>query len=250
MVGPVNVYNIFYGNFQKQNGTKTMDLINHFTANIGNTSWYNMLTNFYQIDKGVKTFVSRSSMKLRGVFQDTRTNVLTEMGIAELLVAKFNYESLPADPNAIYTVIFRGDIPMMNGGRSWLYDWCAYHGVFRLNNGYVIKFIVVGDSALSQGGYLCQPIPNKASPNNNIGADNMVSVLAHSIAGTITNSMKFVGNQPTRLGAWHFDPSGMEIGDNCKFHFGAYSGNYNLIVNQKRFFVQSLWLPGRGCSMK
>ena len=77
----------------------------------------------------------------------------------------------------------------------------------------------------------------------------MVSVLAHSIAGTITNSMKFVGNQPTARGAWHFDPSGLEIGDNCKVNFGAYSGNYNLIVNKKKFFVQSLWLPGRGCSM-
>ena len=249
MVGPVNAYNIFYGDFRMKNGTKTMDLINHFTANIGNTSWYNMLTNFYHVIKGVKTFVSRSSMKLKKVIQDARTDVLTEEGIADLLVAKFNYEGLPADPNGIYTIIFRGNIAMMNGGLRWLYDWCAYHGVFRLNNGYIIKFIVVGDSALSPDGYLCQPIPNKASPNNNIGADNMVSVLAHSIAGTITNSMKFVGNQPTARGAWHFDPSGLEIGDNCKVNFGAYSGNYNLIVNKKKFFVQSLWLPGRGCSM-
>ena len=161
MVGPVNAYNIFYGDFRMQNGTKTMDLINHFTADISNTSWYNMLTNFYHVIKGVKTFVSRSSMKLKKVIQDARTDVLTEEGIADLLVAKFNYEGLPADPNGIYTIIFRGNIAMMNGGLSWLYDWCAYHGVFRLNNGYIIKFIVVGDSALSPDGYLCQPIPNK-----------------------------------------------------------------------------------------
>ena len=161
MVGPVNVYNIFYGNFQKQNGTKTMDLINHFTANIGNTSWYNMLTNFYHVIKGVKTFVSRSSMKLKKVIQDARTDVLTEEGIADLLVAKFNYEGLPADPNGIYTIIFRGNIAMMNGGLSWLYYWCAHHGVFRLNNGYIIKFIVVGDSALSPDARLSLPTDPK-----------------------------------------------------------------------------------------
>ena len=116
----------------------------------------------------------------------------------------------------------------------------------------MIKFIVVGDSSFSPDGNLCQPIPKTTPPNGNIGADNMVAVLGHQIAGTITNSMNFANGQLTQLGAWHFDTStnGVEIGDPCQLNFGSFSGNYNLIVGQKVFFVPSLWLPGRGCSMK
>ena len=50
----------------------------------------------------------------------------------------FNSNLLPIDTSAVYNIIVHGSI----GFEGWLTQWCAYHSLFQLTDGRLIKFMV------------------------------------------------------------------------------------------------------------
>jgi len=241
MTGTVNAYNIYYGDIN--NSTKA--LMNYFTANLGSSSWYNTLTSYYQIVDGVKTFVSKSLVYKKSVDVVATKTTISVNDIINIILTLFNAGKLPVDSNGVYTLFFRGDITATwttNTLLYWLVDFCGYHGAFRITNGPIIKFMVIGDPSYASNGYQCEEIISTdpgGTANNNLGADSMVSVYAHEIAETITN-YNF---------AWYFNSNGNENGDACFWDFGAYTGNSNMVAGTKRFLVQQMWVPTKGCLM-
>ena len=68
-VGTVNLYNIYVGDFSSQISTNmTMDIVDALAANIGGSTWYEMMTTYYQKNAdGNLTYASNSvAFKQRG----------------------------------------------------------------------------------------------------------------------------------------------------------------------------------------
>ena len=243
MTGKVNAYNIYYGDIS----SATKNLVNYFVANLGNSSWYSAVTPYYQIVNGVKTMVSKSLVLKNSVDVAATKTILRVNDVAMIIINLFNAGKLPADINGVYSFFFRGDITATfdfpSSSLYWLQDFCGYHGAFYLgNNGETIKFMVIGDpSYAGVSGQTCEAITDPSgTANNNLGADSMVSIYAHVIANTITD---YNGNQ------WYFDSNGLESADACDWKFGDYAGNSNVVVGNKRFLVQQMWVPTKGCVM-
>eukprot|EP00597_Dinobryon_sp_UTEXLB2267_P004803 CAMPEP_0170078632 /NCGR_PEP_ID=MMETSP0019_2-20121128/15190_1 /TAXON_ID=98059 /ORGANISM="Dinobryon sp., Strain UTEXLB2267" /LENGTH=230 /DNA_ID=CAMNT_0010291637 /DNA_START=727 /DNA_END=1419 /DNA_ORIENTATION=+ len=225
----------------------TKNLVNYFADHLGGSPWYRILSSYYQIVSGVKTFVSDSFVFKKSVNVAATTSILSTMDVINTILALFNSGTFAVDTNAIYTLFFRGDIaatfdPTKIDSLSWLSHWCGYHGAFYLklnsNTQVIIKFIVVGDPSFAgQSGRDCEEYVDKPTSNKNMGGDSMVNVYAHELAGTVTNY----------LNAWFFDSNFDENGDECFWNFGNYSGNSNIKVGSKDFLVQKMWLPGKGC---
>ena len=70
----------------------------------------------------------------------------------------------------------------------------------------------------------------------------MATMYAHELAEVVTDYM----------GAWYFDDSVdlMENGDACVWEFGTLNnGNSNVVIGEKNFLIQKMWVPEYGCKL-
>eukprot|EP01035_Chromulina_nebulosa_P028855 gene28855-38154_t len=144
ITGTVNLYNIYYGNFVLPNYLQqTRRLIDYFSSNVGNSSWYKTLSKYYQVNNvdGSKTYASTSVVlkKSINVFPGAKRITITDSDIVNTILSQFNSASkpLPVDTNGIYVVIFRGDFNY----DGWLRSWCGFHSSFALSDGRMINFV-------------------------------------------------------------------------------------------------------------
>jgi hypothetical protein len=230
--------------------------VNNLASNLGNTSWYNILTkHYYQFQNGVKTYISKSLVFNRHVvWQQASVTAVTDRHFMQVIIDKFNTGELPLDGNGIYTIFFRGIIAnkptlTIDGVRtSWLTDWCGYHGAFRLNGiNTVIKFAVVGDPTSSSDLSLqpkCSVTITESSPTNNIGGDSMANLFARQIANVVTNPTSATWYFMSGQGATNF-----EVGTICNSMFRTFYGNANVVVGRMAYRLQHLWIPRVGCAL-
>ena len=250
MTGTVNLYNVYYGDFSSTPSTR--ELVDYFSAHIGNTSWAAMFpSSFYQYQNGIYS-PAATNISFRGsaVYEPTAKGItITTDDVAQAAVEQINngnFNNGIPDPNGIYVVIFRGDfqIPYWNNNNSVL-DFCGRHYPYEVRvNGIDTKFnlIVVGDPFIendklnNECNYYFGPNP---TANGNYGADNLLVSYAQHMADTITNY---------NLDAWFRfeDINPLETGDMCDFGTTA---NSNLQVGNKRFLIPQLYIPRIGCSM-
>ena len=78
------------------------------------------------------------------------------------------------------------------------------------------------------------------SPNGDMGADAMASVIVHEIEEAATDP---------QLNAW-YDSRGYENADKCAWNFGTTSTasgyKYNLTMNGRRYYIQQNWVNASG----
>ena len=85
-----------------------------------------------------------------------------------------------------------------------------------------------------------------SSPNGDIGADAMVSVIAHELEEAVTDP---------NLNAW-YDNRGNENADKCAWTFGTTSGptgaKYNMTLGSRNYLIQRNWVNAAGgyCDVK
>ena len=247
LTGNVKLYNIYYGKLDSGANSNTRSLVDYFTANVGNSSWYKTVSHsYYQINKdNSTTYASRNLTFVKsinvnsGLTAATAKTPLNDTVLIQSIVNAFNSQKLPIDTNAVYSVIFRGDLTYS----GWLTNWCGFHSSFVLNTGQVIKYLVAGNinpvlSAGSNNGLQCAEFIS-GSANNNPGADGIASVYGHELAEVITDWNK----------AWHRDSDQNEVADVCIWDFGVdlTTTNWNVNIGSKQFLVQNIWRPGHGC---
>ena len=128
MFGEVTLYNIFYGDFSSSIGSRTVDLINYLATHIGNSSWYNIMTAYYDqqgnyISKNV-SFGGNTS-----VSPSQRGGYLNDSTLVNTITDSILSGAFPLSDKAIYAFIFRGDITYHSAliGNEWLKGWCGYH---------------------------------------------------------------------------------------------------------------------------
>ena len=125
MIGPVNLYNIYYGDFSNSVGQEFKSLVDFYAANMGGSSWYNIITQYYQIIDGVKTYMS-NSVALKGsisTYETTQGGTLTGDQVQKIIVDSISSGQFPYDSNGIYALMFRGDVQFSGWVGSRVKSW-------------------------------------------------------------------------------------------------------------------------------
>src|SRR3954470_1773740 len=249
MLGPHNVYFIWYGNFSGNIAlTMLPDLINGF----GGSQYFNTNTTYGDASANIA-----NTATMAGQFFDnySQGKALTGTTFSNLINAALNSGKLPVEPNGIYFVLTSPDVtlnfpPATPGGspQGFCTAFCGFHtsGTFGATD---IKVAFIGDPATQcpsgHPGGTCSA--QSLSPNGNEGADAMADVIAHELNETITD--------PHGDAWFHIDTSG-EVGDLCNFKFGTTfsslnGAHANIVLNGRQFLIQSNWLNSGGgsCAM-
>jgi phosphate-induced protein 1 len=257
MLGPHNVYFIWYGNFSGNIAlTMLPDLINGF----GGSRYFNTNTTYGDATGNIANTVTMAGSFFDGVYSQGKA--LTDTTFPNVISAPLNNGKLPVDPNGIYFVLTSPDVtltfpPVAGKPQGFCTAFCGFHtsGTFGTTD---IKVAFVGDpSTQCPSGHTGGTCSAQAlSPNGDEGADAMANVMAHELNETITDPD---GN------AWfHLNTAG-EVGDLCNFTFGtatkpadltgtfpALNGAHaDVVLNGRQFLIQSNWLNSGGgsCAM-
>lgn len=229
MLGTPMVHTILYGAWV---GNPAVPVINDFLTNLGASAYEKINASYHD---GAGNFVSGDLVPGLQVFDSfSRGAILTDADIQAIVAAHINVD-LPADPNALYTVVVSTGITVTAFGAQFGVNFCGYHGWFTLN-GITTKYILVGDATAH--GLNCQV--QTTGPNGN-AADLIVNVFAHEIEEAISDP---------ELNAW-YDVNGQENADKCAWTFGqtyiAPNGaKANMKLGVRDFLIQRNWLNKKG----
>jgi hypothetical protein len=235
MLGPHNVYFIWYGNFS---GNVALTMLPDLIKGFNGSQYFNTNTTYGDVTGNIANSVAMAGQVFDNYSQGTALNNTT---FANVISAPLNAGTLPVDPNGIYFILTSPDVSMT----GFCTTFCGFHtsGTFGTTD---IKVAFVGDPATR-----CPAIPNtpgcsaqSLSPNGNEGADAMANVMAHELDEAVTDPD---GN------AWfHLNTAG-ENGDLCNFKFGttftALNGAHaNVVLSGRQFLIQQDWLNSGGGS--
>eukprot|EP01036_Dinobryon_divergens_P027006 gene27006-35712_t len=233
--GDMKIFNIYYGDFSG-NGSQSVGLTNYLAANLGTSSWYDILSSYYGIVNGSRVYV-QGSLTLTGsynLFPKLRKNNTTIPAIKQNIIKYvLNTGIVTPDPTTILAVMFRGDFRVSSGSGSWLVDWCGVHTGLRLksDDSYYPIFMAGDLSSVSPiNQFNCSL--DAPFPNNNVAADSLANTYVHEVAEIITDPVLFEG--------WVFNYDNLECADLCNWS----APNVGLSkVGEKNFSLQSNWQP-------
>ena len=227
IMGRPNVYLIWYGNWNQNNGSDTaagqqiiLDLL------------YGLSASPYYVTNASYPGVS-GSFSVVSAYSDSYsegTN-LTDSRVASVVSNAINGGHLPKDGNGIYFVLTSSDVAETSGFCSRYCGWHTY-GTLQGTN---IMYAFVGNAHRCLSSCAIQT----NSPNGNAGVDGMASVVAHELEES---------NTDPNLNAW-YDSSGAEDADKCAWTFGqslsktAGGAYYNMMLtaangSQRPFLIQ------------
>lgn len=219
-----NVYYIWYGNWA---GNTAINLLTNFALGVGRTSYYNINTSY--TDGNGTPIIKAVNFPKPGFFDKySQGTTLSEDSIITIVTNAINSKKLPLDSNGIYFVLTSADVNLP----GFCTSFCGWHTYTTINNTN-IKFAFVGNADRCPNACSAQ----STSPNDNLGADAMASVIAHELEETVTDP---------NLNAW-YDNSGEENADKCAWNFGkikiAPNGSqYNMTIAFKNYLIQTNWL--------
>jgi hypothetical protein len=229
LLGTTAVYVIWYGNWASN--TATSIIPSFITAESG-SPYFNINTT-YTNGSGAKV---SNSLSLVGQAFDSYSQgtALSDAGVQAVVQRAVTAKSLPTDANGVYFVLTSSDVSETSG---FLTQYCGWHtsAVIASTD---IKFSFVGDPSRNLAACAAQ---TSSSPNGNVAADAMVSIVAHELEESVTDP---------DLTAW-YDSRGYENADKCAWTFGAtYSAANGSVANMKLggkdFLVQRNWVNASG----
>jgi len=231
LLGPVHPYVIWYGTWT----TSAKGLVQTFFTGIGGSPYFNINTTYYDgQNRHVPNSVTYKGSTTDAYSQGSKN--LSDTQVASIVSTALNSGKLPVDPNGVYFVFTSVDVSK-NG---FLSSYCGWHtaGTYATTN---IKYAFVGDP----GNNAACAEQTSVSPNGNVGADAMASVISHELEEATTDP---------DLNAW-YDQRGMENADKCAWTFGTtYNANgalANMSLGGRNFLIQRNWVNASGgyCSL-
>lgn len=230
MLGDVHTYLVWYGDWGQDTA---VSIVEDFVANVGATPWYKIQTTYRQGTNRVTSPAVSTSISLTKSYTTSAYlgNDLSDNDIASIISDAVQGGHLPSDTQGIYIVLTSEEVDATSGFCS---DYCGWHS-FMTVGGTDLKFGFVGNSARCPRS--CSAVTAATSPNNNLGADGIVSILAHELVETVTD--------PFMDG--YFDGFGYENADKCAWTFGriyqATPGKYaNMKAGSRHYLVQQNWV--------
>jgi hypothetical protein len=237
MLGTVNVYFIWYGNWS---GNSALNILPDLASHIGGSSYFNINTTYYN---GAQVHVS-NSVKYGGYVNRSAYlgTSLSDSQIQTIVQDAINGAngtgSLPADSNGVYFVLTSADVTESSGFCTQYCGWHT-HGTIA---GTDIKYAFIGNPDRCPSACEAQ---SGSSPNGNTGADGMASIIAHELEESVTDP---------DLNAW-YDSRGEENADKCAWTFGTTfiaNGAYaNMQLGSRYYLIQRNWVNANGgyCSL-
>ena len=231
--GPVmdkpNVYLIWYGNWNQNNGSDTangMTLVKNFLAGLQNSAYFQINSTYAGVNGAFQVLAGNTTTD--SYSQGTR---LRDSQVQAIVSNAISSGNLPKDTTGVYFVLTSSDVSEQSGFCSRYCGWHTSGTIQGLN----IKYAFVGNANRCLSACAAQTI----SPNGNAGVDGMISVIAHELEEATTDP---------NLNAW-YDSSGAENADKCAWTFGqpAPTGPlaqlkngayYNMTLNGQNFLVQ------------
>lgn len=238
MLGPHNIYFIWYGNWTNNTA---LTILPQFISGLNGSSYFNTDT-LYANGSGqnIANSVTMSTQVFDNYSQGT---VLSDQGLQTVISSKLQSHTLPTDVNGIYFVLSSSDVDQKGSLGEFCVQFCGFHNHATLN-GADIKFSFVGNVARCIKN--CAASNIGVGPNGNAGADGMANVMAHELNETVTDP---------DLNAW-FDSTGQEVGDKCNFKFGPEFTAPNgapadITLGSRNFLIQENWINSSGgfCGM-
>jgi hypothetical protein len=237
--GLTAMYFIYYGTFT----AKDTQILNFWGQNIGASSLYAINTTYFDgafvnIPAGVQFD------PVANVYNDNYSmgKTITDGNVQTIVKNAITAGHLPDNPNGIYFVLTATDVHESASFGSFCVQFCGYHGPSTtIITGETIKYSFVGNAA-SQCPSGC--IGNVAvygdtkSPNGDLGADGMASVIFHELSETVTDP------EVNLHTAWAGSCS--ENGDCCNFVYGtthtAPNGSHaNVKIAGHAFLLQEMF---------
>lgn len=233
MLGTVNLYYIWYGNWS---GNSATAILTDFASNLGGSPYWNINTTYHN---GANQHVS-SSVVFGGSITDSYSqgSSLTDTQIRTVVSSAITSGALPKDPSGVYFVLTSADVTASSG---FCTKYCGWHTHASIG-GVDIKYSFVGNPDRCPSACAAQT----KGPNGNAGADGMASILAHEAEEAATDP---------DLNAW-FDLRGYENADKCAWTFGATytaanGAKANVRLGSRDYLIQRNWVNANGgyCAM-
>ena len=235
MLGTNTLYIIYYGTFDTSaNGT--VAIINDFFSNIGGSGNYNVnTTNFDKDNNHILNSLSFSTSVNTYADDYSIGKNIGRNGIEQIVRQALTGGHLPVTDAAIYFVVTSPDVT----GEE-IAGLCAFHGnSTSLAAGHNIVYAATpdfGGSALAGCDGNEAVFHEKNSPNNNLGADNVLDSVMHELSESVTDP----------FGTAWYAGSGNENGDLCNFNYGktfiAPNGTHaNTHLGGRDYLVQTIW---------
>lgn len=225
MLGTVNVYYIWYGNWPDSHPS---DVLNNLASSIGGSPYFNINATYFDSSN---RHVS-NSVAYKGSTTDNYSHgtSLTDANIAGIVSDALTSGRLPTDTNGVYFVLTSADVDATSGFCS---HYCGWHTHGTLN-GSNIKYSFVGNAARCPGSCEAQ---QGVSPNNDPGVDGMASVIAHELEESTTDP---------DLNAW-YDNFGNENADKCAWTWGttyltSNGSTANMKLGAMDYLIQRNWV--------
>jgi hypothetical protein len=230
ILGTTNVYYIWYGNWS---GNTATTILTDFANGVGGSSYFNINTT-YTNSAGTKVsnLVHYAGSTTDNYSQGTS---LSDAAIQTVVSSAISSARLPKDTNAVYFVLTSPDVTASSG---FCTQYCGWHTHGTIS-GSDIKYSFVGNPATKCPSSCAGQ--TASSPNSNIGADAMASIVAHELEETVTDP---------DLNAW-YDTRGAENADKCAWTFGTTStasngSNYNMTFGGRNWYIQQNWVNAAG----
>ena len=243
----VNVYYIWYGDWSKDTAAQT--ILTDFIKNLGGSPYFNINTTYYDYEVGpngtnvVKDLVV-NSVHYMGSTNDNYSlgKRLSDNDVGLVAQNAILDGRLPLDYNGVYFVITSADVTETSG---FCTAYCAFHGY--QGSGPFPNQVVAFIGNIDQCPSVCTAQPALPTPNNNVGADGMVSAIAHELEESVTDPLAT---------SWTF-PDQTENADLCAFTYGAFyripNGSYaNMKLGDHQYLIQQNWVNKNGgyCALR
>jgi hypothetical protein len=228
IAGQTNVYYIWYGTWD----SNSVGLLENLAQYIGASPYYHINTTYYSSANGVTTPVTPKVVFAGHAIDNySQGKSLSDSAVQAVVSHAISSGQLVKDTNGVYFVLTASDVKETSGFCSQYCGWHTHATVL----GADIKYAFVGNPA-TQCPSSCAQLTS-SSPNGNIGADAMASIVAHELEESVTDP---------DLNAW-YDKRGSENADKCAWTFGTTSPStngspYNVQLNGIDYLIQQNWV--------
>lgn len=242
MAGTVPIYIIWYGNWNAggSNSATSQSLVEKFITNLSGSPYEHINTTYCQNSTCPSSVNVSGNLSQPASATDSSYDFGTALSDANIqsIVAKYCAGLGGCSNGALYFVLTSSDV---NESSGFCTQYCGWHTHGTIS-GSDVKYAFVGNPDRCPSACEAQT----TSPNNDSGADGMISIVAHEQEEAISDP---------DLNAW-YDRTGAENADKCAWTFGTEStaGNgslYNITLNGTEYLIQQNWLNASGglCTM-